>query len=193
MSLYGHINHLYENGDLKFSELKKIFIAASEGKLVGTEKTDGINIYLSYSVKDGEVRAARNLEQLKGGGLSVAEMYNFFSQKEKAARLSNKTYNPDIKNAIKDAMKNFEDAVLYLDLDKQTETFGDSVNIFNFYNCEILDSRTPNVIDYDTKTVVIHRDGHKSLDKRTGQVFELTDANQNDLVDKISKLQANKE
>ncbi len=193
MSLYGHIRHLYENGDLKFSEIKKIFIAASEGKLVGTEKTDGINIYLSYSVKDGEVRAARNLEQLKGGGLSVAEMYNFFSQKEKAARLSNKTYNPEIKNAIKDAMKNFEDAVLYLDLDKQTELFGDFINITNFYNCEILDNRTPNVIDYDTKTLVIHRDGHKSVDRRTNQVFDLSDSKQNELIEKIEKLQAARE
>jgi cytidyltransferase-like protein len=193
MSLYGHINHLYENGDLKFSELKKIFVAATEGKLVGTEKTDGINIYLSFSIKDGEVRAARNLGQLKGGGLSVAEMYNFFFQKEKAARLSNKTYNPEIKNAIKDAMKNFEDAVLYLDLDRQTETFGDFINTANFYNCEILDDRTPNVINYDTKTLVIHQDGHKKVDLRTNQTFDLTDSRQNDLIEKINNLQSNKE
>ena len=188
---YGHINHLYENGDLKFSDLKKIFIAASEGKLEGTEKTDGINIYLSYNTNDGEVRAARNLTQLKGGGLSVAEMYDFFSQKEEAARLKGGDYNQNIKEAISDAIENFEKTIMYLDLENQTRIFGDFQTIANFYNCEILDNRTPNVINYDTKLLVVHRDGHKSIDFRTKEIFELSDNTENIFITRLESLQDN--
>jgi cytidyltransferase-like protein len=188
---YGHINHLYENGDLKFSDLKKIFIAASEGKLEGTEKTDGINIYLSYNTNDGEVRAARNQTQLKGGGLSVADMYDFFSQKEEAARSNKEEYNPNIKEAIKDAIANFEKTIMYLDLENQTKIFGDFSSIANFYNCEILDNRTPNVINYETKLLVVHRDGHKSVDLRTKEIFELNENTENQFIKKLETIQDN--
>jgi cytidyltransferase-like protein len=186
---YGHINHLYENGDLRFSDLKKIFIAASEGKLVGTEKTDGINIYLSYNTNDGEVRAARNQTQLKGGGLSVAQIYDFFSEKEEAARSKGGEYNPNIKEAIKDAIENFEKSIMYLDLENQTKIFGDFSTIANFFNCEILDNRTPNVINYETKLLVVHRKGHKSVDLRSGEVFELSDNIENQFITRLEKLQ----
>ncbi len=186
---YGHINHLYENGDLKFSDLKKIFIAASEGKLVGTEKTDGINIYLSYNTNDNEVRAARNQTQLKGGGLSVDELYDFFSQKEIAAQSNGKEYNPNIKEVIKDAIQNFEKAIMFLDLDNQTKIFGDHSGIANFYNCEILDNRTPNVINYDTKLLVVHRDGHKSIDLRTKEMFDINEQTENLFINKLETLQ----
>ena len=43
----GHMNHLYDNPDLTFKEMKKIFQAASAGELEGTEKTDGQNLQLS--------------------------------------------------------------------------------------------------------------------------------------------------
>ncbi len=54
----GHLAHLYDNRDLTFEKLADILTAASKGKLVGTEKTDGFNIYLGF--KSGEAKAARN-------------------------------------------------------------------------------------------------------------------------------------
>jgi cytidyltransferase-like protein len=188
---YGHINHLYENGDLTFGDLKKIFIAASEGKLEGTEKTDGINIYFSYNTNDGEVRAARNQTQLKGGGLSVADIYDFFSQKEEAAHSNGQEYNPNIKEAIKDAVANFEKTIMYLDLENQTRIFGDFSSTANFYNCEILDNRTPNVINYETKLLVIHRDGHKGIDLNTKEIFDLNDNTENLFIKKLETMQDN--
>ena len=67
----GHMNHLYDNGDLTFSKLKEIFAAASNGELQGTEKTDGQNLYISYSVKEGKAKAARNKGNIKAGGMDV--------------------------------------------------------------------------------------------------------------------------
>ena len=63
----GHMNHLYDNGDLTFGKLKEIFTAASNGELEGTEKTDGQNLYISYSVKEGKAKAARNKGNIKAG------------------------------------------------------------------------------------------------------------------------------
>ena len=47
---YKHMSHIYENPDLTFAEIKNIFTKASEGELEGTEKTDGQNMLVSYSV-----------------------------------------------------------------------------------------------------------------------------------------------
>ena len=37
----GHMDHLYENRDLTFSEMKEILEAASNGELTAEEKVDG--------------------------------------------------------------------------------------------------------------------------------------------------------
>ena len=72
--LAGHMSHLYENPRLTFNKLKEIFQAAAEGEIEGTEKTDGQNLYLSFSVPDqkmeftdddGPGRAARNKTNIK--------------------------------------------------------------------------------------------------------------------------------
>ena len=61
----GHMNHLYDNRKLTFAKIKEIFTAASNGELQGTEKTDGQNLYISYSVKDGKAKSARNKGNIK--------------------------------------------------------------------------------------------------------------------------------
>ena len=55
----GHMQHLYEIYELTFTELIEVLTAASAGELEGTEKTDGQNLFISYSVQNGSARAAR--------------------------------------------------------------------------------------------------------------------------------------
>ena len=62
----GHMNHLYDNPDLTFREMKQVFQAASNGELKGTEKTDGQNLQLSYDIQTSSARAARNKGNIKG-------------------------------------------------------------------------------------------------------------------------------
>ena len=50
-AIAGHMNHVYDNGEMSFAELKQLVVAAADGKLRGTEKTDGQNIYISFNVK----------------------------------------------------------------------------------------------------------------------------------------------
>lgn len=158
--LGGHMSHLYENGDLTFSEIKDVFKQGSKGKLKGTEKTDGQNIKLSFSVKRQAALGARNATQVKQGGLSKEEMVAFFADHP----------NPNLKLAFGDAIKIFEKAVKLLDVNQQVELFGSNANIW--YNAEVMDDRTRNVVNYDTRNLLIHRTGHALYDKATGKVLE---------------------
>ena len=79
--LYGHLNHLYDNPDLSFGEIKKIFDTASSGELQGTEKTDGQNLFISYSVKDGKAKAARNKGNIKTGGMDAMQLASKFADR----------------------------------------------------------------------------------------------------------------
>ena len=76
----GHMNHIYDNGEMTFGELKQMLAAAATGKLKGTEKTDGQNIFLSFDIKTNSAKAARNKGHIKQGGLTPEELDSFFSE-----------------------------------------------------------------------------------------------------------------
>ena len=59
---------LWDDTSLSFNKIKKILTAASNGELVGTEKTDGFKIYLGYS--DGVPKAARSKGDMSKGGMN---------------------------------------------------------------------------------------------------------------------------
>jgi cytidyltransferase-like protein len=164
--LGGHMPHLYENGDLTFGELKNVFKQASKGQLKGTEKTDGQNIKLSFDVKKQKALGARNVTQIKSGGLTIEEMVGFFADHP----------NPNLKFAFSDAIKIFEKAAKLLDINKQIDIFGPNAN--NWYNAEVMDDRTRNVVNYDARNLLIHRTGHSSYDKTTGKLDPESDIDQ---------------
>jgi hypothetical protein len=150
----GHMSHLYEDPSLTIAKLKEILIAAAEGELEGTEKTDGQNLFLSYDVKTGEAKAARNKGNIKAGGLTAEELADKF-----AGRGS-------LEAAFIDAFDAFERAVSQFSDEEKVKIFGPDTNIY--YNAEIQDPRNANVINYDFKTLNIHRAGHGEFDRETG-------------------------
>ena len=156
--LAGHMYHLYENPELTFGEIKDIFTKAANGKLVGTEKTDGQNIFVSFSVRTGKARAARNKANIKDGGLTAEQLADKFEGRGA------------IKEAFVDAFKAFEIAVGRFNIEDQIDIFGPDANIY--YNAEVQDPRTANVIQYGIKTLNIHRTGHCEFDKSTGNVID---------------------
>jgi len=158
--LAGHMSHLYGNPNLTFSQIKDVLQKASEGELQGTEKTDGQNLYISYSVKDGKAKSARNKGNIKGGGLDAKALAQKFSEHS----------NPNLVKAFVDAFTAFEKAVNMFPEEVQLEIFGPDANIF--YNAEIQDPRTANIINYDTKNLNIHRVGHAEFDRETGKVTD---------------------
>ena len=155
----GHMNHLYDNPNLTFREMKRVIIAASEGKLEGTEKTDGQNLFITYDIQSQTARAARNKGNLRSGGLDAAGL---------AAKFAGRG---SVEAAFNDAFSIFEKAVSSLSLEEQQRLFqpeGPESQVY--YNAEIQDPRNANVINYDTKTLNIHRVGHVAYNNQTGEI-----------------------
>ena len=143
--LYGHMYHLYDNPNLSFSDLYDIINKASSGKLVGTEKTDGQNLYVSFSIPNDKAVAARNKGEIKPGGIDADQLGDKF--KGRGA----------LEYSFADALRAFENFARNLSTEMQNELFGASAN--RWYNIEVMNPETTNVINYDTKIVTIHRDG----------------------------------
>ena len=154
----GHMSHLYEQGEMTFAKLKEIFTAASNGELEGTEKTDGQNLFISYSVQRGVAVAARGKGNIKAGGLNAEELASKFEGRGNLA------------DAFNDSFATFEKAVRSLDPKTQLQIFGEDAEVY--YNAEVMDPRSPNVVNYDTKSLVIHQVGHGEFDKATGNKTE---------------------
>ncbi len=164
--LAGHMSHLYDNPRLTFSQIKSILQDAAEGRLEGTEKTDGQNLYISFSVPkqelefaEGGAKAARNKTNIKSGGMNAKQLASKFS------------FNKELEKSFSQALRDFEDVIRKFPRSKQEEIFGPDTNIY--YNAEIINPDTANVINYDSKLVSIHRGGGAEFDKETGSPIEV--------------------
>ena len=164
----GHMNHIYDNGEMTFGELKQLLQSAVDGKLRGTEKTDGQNVFLSFDVATQKARAIRNKTHIKAGGLTVEEFDDFFSAHP----------NQALRYSFVEALQAFENIIKQLDKDTQIKIFGKKEeNIY--FNTEVMNpgfeseeggpasQGTTNVIPYDKKTLLIHEVGHSMFDPET--------------------------
>ena len=111
--VFGHMSHIYDNPGMTFGQIKDIMTKASSGQLENvTEKTDGQNLFVSYNVQDGTVRAARNKTNLKAGGMNAEEL---------AAKFGGRGALTD---AFVNAFKAFEIAVNQFSDEEKLELFG---------------------------------------------------------------------
>jgi len=169
----GHMNHIYDNGEMTFGELKQLLQAISDGKVRGTEKTDGQNIFLSFNVKTGKAVAIRNKGHIKAGGLDLEAFDDFFSEHP----------SQSLRFSFVEALEAFENAIRQVDEDTQEKIFGPENNVY--FNTEVMNPGTPgldeedprssgttNVIPYDKKTLLIHRVGHGAFEKETAKKLD---------------------
>ena len=157
----GHLMHLYDNPDLTASEMTKILTSAASGELVGTEKTDGFNIYLSFI--GGEARYARNKGDMrKGGGAMKDLIAREFAGGEK------------IKKVYLDAFGSFEKAMQSLSPESRQQLFGGESPIF--LNTEIQGPGANNLVNYDANILSIHATGHKYYDVQSDTVINADNA-----------------
>jgi hypothetical protein len=170
----GHMNHIYDNGEMTFGELKQLLQAAVDGKLRGTEKTDGQNVFLSFDVSAQKARAIRNKGHIKAGGLTVDEFDDFFSVHP----------NQALRYSFVEALQAFEDVIKQLDKDTQLKIFGNKRDNI-YFNTEVMNPGVPgaedddprgagttNVIPYDKKTLLIHEVGHGMFDPNTALSYD---------------------
>ena len=166
----GHLSHLYDNRDLTFNEMAKILQKAASGELVGTEKTDGYNIYLGYV--DGKPRAARNKGDMSRGGMTLEDLINReFKGGERA------------KKAYVNAFNAYIEALDSLSEEEKANIFGPNGEIF--YNTEIQGPVAPNVVNYDENVLNIHRGGHKLYNKDNNSVEVVANEKQSEFLDSV--------
>ena len=151
----GHMDHLYENRELTFGKIKEILNAASNGELTAEEKVDGQNLFLSYSIPEGKAKGARNKGNLKSGGLDGAGLAQKFAGRG------------GLTEAFTGGFSTFEKAVEALSDQEKKRIFGPNANIW--YNAEVMDPGSKNVILYDDKTLKIHDVGHFVFNRETGE------------------------
>ena len=166
----GHLAHLYDNRNLTYNNMADILQKAASGELIGTEKTDGYNIYLGYV--DGKPRAARNKGDMSRGGMSMQDLLNRKFQGGENAR-----------NAYVKAFQAYESAINSLTEDERTNIFGPSGDIF--YNAEIQGPMASNVVNYDENIVNIHHMGHKRYNKDTNDIEAIDTKQQSAVLDSL--------
>ena len=154
----GHMSHLYDNPSLTFKKMKQIMSAVAEAELDTEEKVDGQNLFLSYSIPEGKAKGARNKGNLRGNGLDAKELATKFSGRG------------NLEKTFVDGFSAFERAVETLSDEDKMAIFGPNADIW--YNAEIMDPGSRNVINYDSKTLKIHDRGHFKFDKQTGEKSE---------------------
>jgi len=162
--VFGHMSHIYDNPNMTFGQIKDIMTKASAGQLENvTEKTDGQNLFVSYKLSDGTqrwlpeeaVRSARNKGDIKNGGMTPEQLATKFAGRGA------------LEAAFTNAFRAFAKTVDKFSDEEKLKLFGPDTNIY--YNAEVMDPANPNVINYDTKTFLIHRAGHAEYDKETGK------------------------
>ena len=180
----GHMDHLYDNRELTFGEMKEIIRAAANAELSTEEKVDGQNLFLSYSVPEGKAKGARNKGNLKSGGLDAVGLAKKFAGRG------------GLEKAFVNGFDAFEKAVESLSDREKIRAFGPDANIW--YNAEIMDPGTAgdpddpgsvNVIKYDDKTLKIHGVGHFAFDKDTGEKNPIPDGALEVIDDALERMQ----
>jgi hypothetical protein len=140
--LVGHLNHLYDNQDLTFREIKMILRKASTGRLEKvSEKLDGMNLVFSYDLEEGRVKASRGSD-IKRGGMDAATL---------AAKFAGRG---SVEEAFTTAFKVLEGAIGSLPSEVKERVFGRRTN--RWYSIEIIYTKNPNVINYDSDSIIFH-------------------------------------
>lgn len=139
----GHLMHLYENPNLTLGEIKNILKNASNGKLErATEKLDGMNLVFTWNNSDFSLRVARNAGDIKSGGMSAQDLAQKFEGRG------------GIEEAFNQAYQVLEESITALNSKDIKEIFGEAGDIW--YSIEVIYSKNPNVIHYDSNVIVIH-------------------------------------
>jgi len=173
----GHMSHLYDNPSLSFSKMKEIMALVSEGELEVEEKVDGQNLFLSYSLEDGKAKGARNKGNLRQGGLDATDLATKFSGRG------------NLEKTFTEGFASFEKAVEALSDKEKYYIFGPDANIW--YNAEVMDPGSRNVINYDNKVLKIHDRGHFKFDRETGEKSDESVDQELKLLDRtLSRMQA---
>lgn len=146
----GHMAHLSEDLDLKFSEIISILGKVANAEITNaTEKVDGQNLFLSWTIdqngevevaRAGDARTARNAGDIKKGGMTTDEYIS-------------KWKGHPAESAFTNGFKAISTALRKLSPDDLYAIFADGQR---YVNMEIMYPENPNIILYSSPNVVLH-------------------------------------
>lgn len=173
----GHLQHLYENLELTFGEIKEVIQNAAEGKLEkATEKLDGMNLVFTYNLSEGSLKAARTGSDIPRGGMDAITLAEKFFGRG------------NVELAFTTAFKVLDEALSSLSEDLKETIFGPNGN--RWYSMEIIYASDPNTINYDSNNIVFHGWPIFELDEN-GKVVGVDDNEGMDaLASSIKRMQA---
>jgi cytidyltransferase-like protein len=137
--LAGHMSHLHESIELTFDDIADVLKKIANAEITVTEKVDGQNLFITVD-KTGSLRAARNLGDLKKGGMSPQE----FSDKWKGHPAESAFVGGF--EALKIALKSLNNSQL-------KSIFASGTR---YVNLEIMYPGNPNMIVYSGAQIVMH-------------------------------------
>lgn len=139
----GHLMHLYDNPDLTFAEIKEILSTAATGELEKvTEKFDGMNLVFTWDASAGRLKVARATGDIKRGGMGAEELSAKFEGRG------------NLKKAFDSAFSILSGAISAVPPKQLISIFGEAGN--RWYSIEVIYAENPNVINYDSNTIVFH-------------------------------------
>lgn len=139
----GHLQHLYDNRDLTFDEIVNILTSAASGKLEkASEKLDGLNLVFSWDVSNNILKVARSGGDISRGGMDSESL---------AAKFAGRG---NLTEAFSSAFKVLNGALGSLAQKTKLKVFGPRAN--RWYSVEVIYTKNPNVINYDSNNVVFH-------------------------------------
>lgn len=141
-SLGGHISHLYEDWDLRFSDIKRIIRNLGEAKIDVYEKLDGQNLFISWDFDKDQLKVARNKQNIKDGGLDRYGLSLKFGDR------------PNIEKLFTEAYDELNKSFSALDYNLRVQIFGSLGSVY--YPIEIVNPDLKNTIHYDGKYIVFH-------------------------------------
>ncbi len=154
----GHMAHLSEDLDLKFSEIISILGKVANAEITNaTEKVDGQNLFLTVD-GSGEVRTARNSGDVKKGGMSTDEYIS-------------KWRGHPAENAFTNGFKAVSAALRKLNADDLQAIFADGQR---YVNMEIMYPKNPNIILYSSPNIVLHGLQYFGDEEETPEMRQLT-------------------
>jgi hypothetical protein len=139
----GHLMHLYDNRDLTFSEIAGIIDSAASGRLErASEKLDGLNLVFSWDASEDMLKVARSGGDIKSGGMDASSL---------AAKFSGRG---NLTKAFNSAFRVLNGAIGSLPQKVKLKVFGSRAT--KWYSVEVIYTKNPNVINYDSNNIVFH-------------------------------------
>jgi len=146
----GHMAHLSEDTDLTFNEIVSVLTKVASADIKNaTEKVDGQNLFLSWTItpggevevaRAGDARTARNAGDIKKGGMTTDEYIS-------------KWRGHPAENAFTNGFKAISTALRKLSPEDLDAIFA---NGQRYVNMEIMYPKNPNIILYSSPNVVLH-------------------------------------